>query len=281
MRFYDNFSPSIIEPDKPSVIGIQIPGRYGKIYSTYYIAKGNQLNPTLIFCHGFPGHEQLIDLAQHLRLAGYNVMTFHYSGSWGSGGPYAFRHCVRDTETVIDFIKKNAERLKADVTRLGILGHGVGGFVAGHVFAERKDLKAAVLVNTCDLGEAAALANNNSEIKERLLYEMRQGAMWLRGTTGDILYNEIIENSDSYKLSSVARHIIGRPIFTISSEQDSIVPKKAGISSFLNMLDHLQEVYQVDDANKPCHLVMATDHYQSDMRLDLFDHTYEFFNKHI
>jgi len=52
-----------------------------------YEAQGAGPHPTVVLLHGFPGNEKNLVLAQALRRAGWNVVFFHYRGSWGSGGP--------------------------------------------------------------------------------------------------------------------------------------------------------------------------------------------------
>lgn len=48
-----------------------------------YAAAGVGNHPTVLNLHGTPGNEQNLDVAQTLRRAGYNVLSFHYRGSWG------------------------------------------------------------------------------------------------------------------------------------------------------------------------------------------------------
>src|SRR4051812_40519824 len=45
------------------------------------VAAGSEPHPTVLNLHGLPGNEQNLDLAQVLRRAGYNVLSFHYRGS--------------------------------------------------------------------------------------------------------------------------------------------------------------------------------------------------------
>lgn len=45
------------------------------------------------------------DLAQIFRRAGYNVMVFHYRGSWGSDGTYSIINILEDAETAVNFLK--------------------------------------------------------------------------------------------------------------------------------------------------------------------------------
>jgi len=53
-----------------------------------YAAAGSGNHPTVLNLHGTPGNEQNMDIAQALRRVGYNVLSFHYRGSWGSPGKF-------------------------------------------------------------------------------------------------------------------------------------------------------------------------------------------------
>ena len=83
---------------------------------------------TSILLHGIPGCERNLDLAQALRRAGFHVMTFHYSGSWGSDGDYSLTHDLEDADTVLDFILQN-ESYGVDKEHIYAVGHSLGGCV--------------------------------------------------------------------------------------------------------------------------------------------------------
>lgn len=65
---------------KPTMHGIQIQGKRGRLFAVLYTAGGKRLHPTVLLMNGIPGNEQNLDLAQELRRNGFHVMTFHYSG---------------------------------------------------------------------------------------------------------------------------------------------------------------------------------------------------------
>ncbi|MDY4105243.1 MAG: hypothetical protein SOY37_06675, partial [Oscillospiraceae bacterium] len=86
-------------PCRPDLHGILIPGRRGRLLSVLYTAAGEGLHPTVLLLHGIPGWERNLDLAQALRRAGFHVLVFHYSGSWGSDGTYSLAHVLEDSHT--------------------------------------------------------------------------------------------------------------------------------------------------------------------------------------
>ena len=61
-----------------------------RLLGLVFLANGRGPHPTVILLHGFPGNEKNLDVAHMLRRGGYNVLVFHYSGSWGSRGSYSF-----------------------------------------------------------------------------------------------------------------------------------------------------------------------------------------------
>ncbi len=79
-----------------------------------------------------PGAEQNLDLAQAVRRLGWNVLTLHYRGSWGSPGRYSYVHLVEDGVAVVRFVQDpaNAARYGVDPRRLVLAGHSSEGFVA-------------------------------------------------------------------------------------------------------------------------------------------------------
>src|SRR5579862_1167515 len=67
---------------------LHIPTHGVLINGIVYQPSGAGPHPTLVICHGFPGNEKNLDLAQAVRRAGWNAVTFNYRGSWGSPGAF-------------------------------------------------------------------------------------------------------------------------------------------------------------------------------------------------
>jgi hypothetical protein len=70
----------------------------GKVAAVAILLKVGHANPRFRSCgntcqrpqarckHGLPGNEEFLDLAQAVRRAGWNTVTFNYRGPWGSPG---------------------------------------------------------------------------------------------------------------------------------------------------------------------------------------------------
>src|SRR5437870_4834283 len=95
--------PSALFLDPPSdlaapaeTLAQAIPSAGVNLNAVLLTAGGAGPHPTILLLHGLPGNEQNLDLAQSVRRAGWNVLTLHYRGSWGSPGAFSFEHCLED-----------------------------------------------------------------------------------------------------------------------------------------------------------------------------------------
>src|SRR5678816_2662242 len=133
---------------------LHIPSAGVTINGVAYVASGRGTHPTLVICHGWPGNEKNLDLAQAVRRAGWNAVTFNYRGSWGSPGDFRFDHTVEDAAAVLAFLRDtaNVRALGIDTTRLVVAGHSMGGWVAALIASRDARLRGAVLISAADIG---------------------------------------------------------------------------------------------------------------------------------
>lgn len=103
-----------------------------RLNGIFYIPGGLGPHPVIVLLHGNPGNERNLDLAQALRRAGYGVLFFNYRGSWGSGGTFSRTHALEDVHAALAFVRSEqaAARYGADSTRVVLLGHSMGGWLA-------------------------------------------------------------------------------------------------------------------------------------------------------
>src|ERR1700733_12959234 len=140
----------IVDPDHPPRMeSVRIPTHEVKINGVLYLAGGNGQHPTVAFFHGLPGNEQNLDLAQAVRRAGWNVLTLHYRGSWGSPGVFSIEHVLEDAAAAVIFVRRPdiAEKFGIDTHRIVLGGHSMGGFAsAAHARADGR-LLGVVLID--------------------------------------------------------------------------------------------------------------------------------------
>jgi uncharacterized protein len=93
-----------------------------------------------------PGNEKFLDLAQAVRRAGWNAVTFNYRGSWGSPKAFRFSHNLEDADAVLAYLRDpaNAARLGIDTQRIAMVGHSMGGWVVVHTAAHDRGLIGAI-----------------------------------------------------------------------------------------------------------------------------------------
>ncbi|MGN1230837.1 MAG: alpha/beta hydrolase family protein [Anaerotignum sp.] len=241
-------------------------GKRGRLLVTIYRAGGEGLHPTILLNHGFPGIEKNFDLAQALRRVGFHVVTYHYSGSWGSDGAYSYANDLEDGETLLEFIKTN-ETYGFDKEKLFVVGHSVGGFVAAHLFAGHKEFKAGVLLTPCDLGGVIALPED-VEAKRLLLEIFEIGAPWLNGTSPETLFAEVSSRQAEYAIVSLAEKMADRPVFCLGAAKDESCPPEAHCLPWVEKLREMggTVVYETLD----------TDHSFSDVRLTMIEKAVRF-----
>jgi pimeloyl-ACP methyl ester carboxylesterase len=104
----------------------------------FFLAAGAGPHPTMLLLHGLPGNERNLDLAQAVRRAGWNVLTFTYRGAWGSEGDFSIGHALEDTRAAMIFLRSDeaANVYGVDAHHIVIAGHSMGGFAAGAFAAE-------------------------------------------------------------------------------------------------------------------------------------------------
>lgn len=202
-------------PFRPDLQGTVLAGKRGRILVTIYRAGGEGKHPTVLLIHGIPGVEKNLDLAQGLRRVGFHVVTFHYSGSWNSGGDYGIDHCLEDTEQVLEYIKNDTE-MNFDKEQLYVVGHSMGCFVTTHLAAKHPELQAAVTLAPCDVGEGMMTEKGRGQMKA--IFE--SAAPWLSGTTAEALYAETEKKKDIYQLSALAGALKDMPMYCINAALD-------------------------------------------------------------
>jgi acetyl esterase/lipase len=123
---------------------LHIPSHGLIINGLVYSPPGAGPHPTIVICHGLPGNEKNLDLAQALRRAGWNAVTFNYRGSWGSPGNFRFAQTLEDAVAVLAYLRDpaNATRLGIDTRRIAMAGHSMGGWVTALTAANDHALRA-------------------------------------------------------------------------------------------------------------------------------------------
>ena len=253
---------------RPDVHGLLLPGRRGRLLSVLYTAGGVGPFPTVLLLHGIPGCERNFDLAQALRRAGFHVLTFHYSGSWGSDGTYSLAHDLEDAETALDFILRD-ETFGFDKDRVFAVGHSLGGFVCGQLTARRPEIRAGALLMPCDIGRLPQIGREDAEAGQTIREVLDDSAGWLNGTSGEALWREAEENSRSFALESAAEALAKKPLLCVSGSLDIYTPPAYHC-------EPLARAIRAKDGGLLRCVTYPTDHFFADYRLTVADTVAEF-----
>ena len=207
------------QPAPPSMRHPLIPSHGANLLGVLYLAAGDAPHPTAVPFHGFPGYEQNLDLAQSLRRAGWNVLAMHYRGSWGVPGTFSFLHAAEDADAEIHFIldPANAAKYRIDPSRLIVIGHSMGGFMAAAAAAHNPQVKAAVLISAWNIGAPRPA----TEAEEAKALASDENLVPLSGTSGEALAHEEFTHRPELDMTHLAPAIAPRPVLLITANDHS------------------------------------------------------------
>lgn len=190
-----------------------LPVKDGAMNALIYTASGAGPHPTLVLFHGFPGNEQNLDLAQAARRDGWNVLTMHYRGSWGSPGKFSFGSAAEDAHAALAFLRRPdiAARYHVDTARIAVAGHSMGGFMAADAAADDKAVIGLFLIDAWNIG--ATGRELTSEAGKKAWREEAAGDLPpLAGTSADALGAEMSGAPDRFDLDRRIATYGNRPI---------------------------------------------------------------------
>jgi pimeloyl-ACP methyl ester carboxylesterase len=199
---------------------LHIPSHGVLINGLVYSPSGPGPHPTLVICHGLPGNEKNLDLAQAVRRAGWNAVTFNYRGSWGSPGVYRFAQNLEDADSVLAYVRDpaNATRLGIDTKRIVLAGHSMGGWVTAHTAAHDHGLIGAILISAGDMG------NLGQAPRERVVAAMADNMEALAGVTAESMADEVIANAKPFNMLNTAPGLTHTPLLVLSAD-DGLAPR--------------------------------------------------------
>jgi uncharacterized protein len=239
-------------PAKMTVL--HIPSHGLIINGLVYQPAGASPHPTVVICHGLPGNEKNLDLAQALRRAGWNAVTFNYRGSWGSPGKFRFAQTLEDAPAVLAYLRDpaNAAKLGIDPRRIVLAGHSMGGWVVSQTAAKDHALMGAILISAADMGRFGEMP------RDRAVAEMADDMESLAGVTAESMADEVIANAKAFHLENAAPGLAQIPLLALTAD-DGLAPDT----------DALVRAIRSHGGNNITALHVATDHSWSDRRIAL------------
>jgi pimeloyl-ACP methyl ester carboxylesterase len=233
---------------------LHIPSHGVLINGLVYSPAGAGPHPTLVICHGLPGNEKNLDLAQAVRRAGWNAVTFNYRGSWGSPGSFRFAQNLEDADAVLAYLRDapNASKLRIDPKRIAMAGHSMGGWVVAHTAAHDHALIGAILISMADMGLIGARP------RAQAVAAMADDMETLADVTAESMVDELAAHPKEFVVAGTAAGLAQIPVLAITANDH-----------LASQTDALVAAIKAKGGTKVTAAHLDTDHSYSDRRIAL------------
>ncbi|MCF8241691.1 MAG: alpha/beta fold hydrolase [Melioribacteraceae bacterium] len=239
------FDPVIQDPPEidpkylPSMTAVTFESSGSKLIGAFLIANGKGPHPTVIMLHGFPGNETNFDISHAIRRFGFNVLIFHYRGSWGSKGKFSWLNCFDDVKSSVRFLESEwaINELRVDPERIILMGHSMGGFLSLIKAADFDKIKHIAAFAPFNLGYFGKLIMHN-EYAFALTNENISYNCELLNASPDDLISEMIEHSETLNLFNYIEKLLNKNILLIGADNDFIAPAELHFNPFTEALEN-------------------------------------------
>jgi alpha/beta superfamily hydrolase len=196
------------------------------------------------------------DLAQSMRRAGWNVLAFHYRGTWGTAGTFSQSSAIEDTVEAIRFLRdpNNAAKFRIDPRWLVVIGHSFGGFLAGYAGSHDPDIRAIAMIAAVNLGRINADPRERDSRLKRWATQLHP----VRGATAAELFAEAARHIKDWDYVQWLDAMRSRPVLLIEADDQN----HADMEALATGLRRKGAVALEQTA-------VATDHSFSDRRIEL------------
>lgn len=196
----------------------------------FFLASGAGSKPTMLLLHGLPGNERNLDLAQAVRRAGWNVLTFTYRGAWGSPGQFSIENAMADAKAALAWLRtpEAAAKFKVDPGRLVVAGHSMGGLAAALAAAEDQQLDGVVLLDAWDIGATASwMLGDRAKNRAAFIADTNDLGHALVGATAASLADEVLAKGAGWTLVDRAPGLARAPLLTIYATEGVAADNRA------------------------------------------------------
>ena len=248
--------PPLDKKFPPAIAGLTVPSHGVDMDATFYLAPGSEPHGAVLLLHGLPGYEHNGDLAQSIRRAGWNVLLFHYRGTWGTAGNFSQSSAIEDTAEAIRFLRDpaNTAKYRIDPRWLVVIGHSFGGFLAGYAGSHHSEIAAVAMISAVNLGRV------NADPKERQARLKRWETQLhpVRGATASGLFAEAERHAKDWDYVQWAGALRGHPVLLVEADDQNHVD-----------MEELGAALRQKGAAALEHIAVTTDHSFSDRRIAL------------
>lgn len=207
--------------------------------------------PAVAICHGYPGDNKNMDLAEELALNGIVTLIFYYRGAWGSEGNFSFRGLEPSTRDAVKFLLSQPF---IDPDRVSLVGYSLGAVPVAKRLSVDPRLRKGVFISP--VGDLSRLAGSEAmETVVSIFLSMGEGK--LKGLSADLLMSEfpwVLENLNPLETIGGARV----PILVVAGSNDTMTPPEV-----------CRALYEAAKGPKKWVLIEGADHSYSEHRAPL------------
>jgi uncharacterized protein len=214
-------APDPVQP--PRSAQVLVPSDGVGMNGLFYLSGGSGPHPTFVLLHGFPGNEQNLDLAQAIRRSGWNVLTLHYRGTWGSPGTFSIVHVLEDADAAVAFVRRAdiAKKFGIDTQRIVLGGHSMGGFATAAHARNDERLLGVVLLDAWNVGATADEFSKVSGAARAAMAakEFDDLGNSLHGATASSTADELVAHRTEWNFMSWANNLTRRPLLIVGASK--------------------------------------------------------------
>lgn len=254
-------SPAISDPPRDASFPahnqqLLVPSHGEAMNALLFVTSGKGPHRTVILMHGLPGNERNLDLAQAIRRAGWDVLTFTYRGAWGSPGDFSISNAVEDTAAAVAFARSpDGAALGIDPRHIVLAGHSMGGATATLTAAGTSGLDGLILI---DAWNPAAPNSHGATSRDDMVKGFDDFGNSLHGATPASVADEVIANRSHWNLANTAPQLSSLPVLNVSA--------KHALASVNHQLD---DALRSAGNRRVTEIQMDTDHSFADHRIAL------------
>lgn len=126
------------------------------LHGRIFLAENSELHPTILLLNGFPGNNtDVLGLGEKFSRAGFNVLTFNYSGTYESGGEWSFENSQNDIQAAFDYLRtpENINKFRIDTSYIVLGGWSFGGGMAMTYAIDHPDVRSVFSIAGTDHGK--------------------------------------------------------------------------------------------------------------------------------
>ncbi|MFH2112645.1 MAG: alpha/beta fold hydrolase [Candidatus Bathyarchaeota archaeon] len=217
----------------------------------------------MALCHGYPGDNKNMDLAEELALNGIVVLIFYYRGAWGSEGEYSFTALAPSTGDALKLLRGLPY---VDASRVGLVSHSMGALPLTKIMSHDRSVKTGVLM--APVSDLKAWTTGPA-LDAMLPYFLKIAEGKLMGWNEERLRGDFKKAAVELNPVDSVRDVTAPLLVVVGSEDTLTVPKSCRL------------LYEAANKPKKWAIIKDADHNFTEHRGPLIKTVIEWLNAHL